>query len=430
MKMPAGVIMFHPGSVATIPANWTRKTAIDGRFIKAWGTEDPNTQGGANTHSHAGITHQHSETDSHGHYTTYNTAADCSTYSGVGSVDAIAQCNHGHAASTITTRSGGLASDQVPYPTSANNNRPPYFDFVFIEAGSGGAVIDEGTVGLLNSATVPDNWLACTDGLNGAPALGNTYARGADTGQDGATTGGSLTHQHDLSHSHSTSHSHTGTTGNDDNHPDRDNQTGTGGNKTNLHTHPVTLDATTVTTDTYSGSVTSGTVEPVYKKLLAIQRQTNGSTGFRGLIALYMSATGLPKGWQLCDGSIWPDGVNYTPDMRNYYLKFANDTSEIGSTGGSNTHAHAASNSHSHSQSGTHNHTGSTGAAGGVTHSGGSTSPGSHTHTLASVGNNSATLTWDTATMSAESVNNEPEYLTAAFIQLTKIYKKSRMLEI
>lgn len=432
MKIPANVILLWPSTVASIPANWTRETALDAKFPKAWSDSvAPNNTGGASAHSHTGISHSHNQTDTHGHLVAYATSGQCDSYGGSTNNDPIAQCNHGHASSTITTMSGGAATSTIAYPTSTNNNRPTYYDFIFIKANTGGASIGTNTIGLWNSATVPANWLACTDGLNGAPALGNKYIRGAGTGADGGTTGGANTHTHVLDHSHSTSHSHTGTSGNDDNHPNRNNEGGSGGNKSNAHTHSVTLNSASVTTDTYTATYTSDTVEPAYKKVLAIQRGASGSTGPKGLIGLWLGSTASPpKGWKICNGQTWEDGVTTTPDLRDKYIKFANATGEIGNTGGANTHSHSASNSHTHSQSGTHTHTGSTGSAGGSTKSGpGGTSPGAHTHSLSSVGNNNATLTWDAATMSAQTSSNEPEYLTAAYIQLTKVFGGVRILD-
>ena len=431
MKIPANVILLWPGTVASIPANWTRETALDGKFPKAWGAEAIGVTGGANAHNHTGIEHSHTETDTHGHSVAYTASGACDSYGGSTNNDPIAQCGHNHASSTITTRVGGTATSTIAYPSQANNNRPPYFDFIFLKADTGGAVAATDMIALFNSATVPANWLACTDGDNGAPALGNKYLRGAETDEDGGTIAGSLTHDHVLNHNHTTSHSHTGRSGIDDNHPNRNNEGGSGGNKSGSHDHAVTLNSATVTTDTYTATLTSGTVEPGYKKLLAIQRQANGGTSPKGIIGLWLGDVDAPpKGWKLCTGQLWDDGVTATPDLRNYYVKIANDTSEIGNTGGSNTHDHPASNSHSHSEAAVHNHTGGTDYQGGSTKSGpGGTSPGSHNHTLASVGNNNATLTWGAVTMSAESVNNEPEYSIASYIQLTKLYAHVRMLE-
>jgi len=106
------------------------------------------------------------------------------------------------------------------------------------------------------------------------------------------------------------------------------------------------------------------------------------------------------------------------------YLKLANDTSEIEDTGGSNTHDHSGSLvSHSHSKTGTHNHGGSVTVGvspnGGGTGAGGDGAARPHNggHT-ATVGNNSAGVTWGSQTMSTNGVvvNSEPEYRTVAFI--------------
>lgn len=419
MIIPPNVIFPWISTVASIPANWSRETTLDTNFIKGQGAKNPADTGGATAHSHAGISHSHNETDGHGHTVQLNTSADCASYGGSPNSDPIAQCGHGHASSVITTRSGGLATSTIPYPSQANNNHPPYVKVIFLKAGVG-AVLADGFLALWNSASIPTGYLMCSDGANGAPAIGNLYLKGADASGDGGATGGANTHQHVLDHSHSTSHSHSGRSGIDDNHPNRTNGGGSGGNKTRSHDHAVNLNATSVTTDTYTATLTSGVVEPLYKKLIALYK--NGGATTKGLIGIWIgTVASIPKGWLLCNGQTWSDGVTQTPDLTDYHLKIANATGELGSTGGANTHAHGASNSHSHSQAGTHTHSGSTDSQGGNTASGGSTSPASHAHSLQSVGNNNANLTWDAQTMSAESVNNEPNHIIVAFIQLEKL---------
>lgn len=435
--MPAvseNIILLWPGTNASIPTNWTRETAFDDKFLKAWGNAvAPNNTGGNESHSHVGSEHSHAQTDSHGHVVSTNaTNAPNGQDIGGSNTDAFSQNSHSHANATVTTRSGGTAADTVAYPSTENNNRPPYYDCIFIKASSG-AIINADTIGMWNTASVPVNWRECTDGSNGAPALGNKYLRGATTDGNGGGTGGSLTHQHDLTHSHSTSHSHTGTTGGSTS--TRNTQNGTPNQVSGIgqHTHPITLNAATVSTDTYTGSVTSDTVEPAYKKLLAIQAEQTGGIP-RGLIGLYLGSTAsIPDGWLLCNGQVWDDGITYTPDMRDKFLKIANSTAEIGNTGGSNTHDHPASNSHTHTQTGTHSHTGSTSSVPTLHSSQDSASQSNwyiqnHTHTISSVGNNTTSLTWASATINAESVDNQPPYLTAAFVQYIKREIMSGML--
>jgi len=431
MIIPTNVIFPYSGTHASIPTNWSRDTSLDGQFIKAWGTASPSATGGASSHSHTGDTHTHTETDTHGHLVSYNYDNSIGDDFSGPNTNPIPEPNHKHEDSTIITLSGGSASDAVTYPSTANNNHPPYSTLIFIKAGTG-AVLADGTICLWNSASIPTGYLMAYNGSNGAPALGNTYLRGATTGANSGTTGGSLTHTHDLTHTHSTSHSHTGESGTSNNNRDTRNA-GSGSYKINQHSHSVYLNATTVSTDTYSATLTSGTVEPLYKKLIALYK--NGGATIKGIIGIWTGSVGsVPRNWLLCNGQMWADGVTQTPDLQNYFVKIANATGELGNTGGANTHSHAASNAHTHSQSGTHTHTGGTGI---VYQSptddstGGWRSPSTHSHTLASVGNNNATLTWGSATMSAQSASNEPQHTVVAFIQLEKIIQtQPRFFEI
>lgn len=420
MLIPPNVVIPYIGLHASLPTNWSRETTIDAKFIKAWGTANPADTGGATAHGHTGILHTHTPTDSHGHSVAVNADSTSQTYGGTTNNDPIAQVGHDHPDFTITTRSGGDASNTIAYPSQANNNHPPYYSVIFIKAGSG-AVLPDGALMFWNSATIPSGYLMCFDGSNGAPALGNKYLRGASTGADSGATGGSLTHAHVLDHSHSTNHTHSGNTSTDDNHPSRQNDGSSGGHKTGTHTHTVTLNSATVVTDTYTATLTSGDIEPAYKKLIALYK--SGGVPTKGLIGLWIgNVADIPTGWLLCNGQTWSDGVTQTPDLQNYFVKIANATGELGSTGGANTHAHGASNSHSHTQSASHTHTGSVGSVSDSNSSGGgSTSSTSHSHTISSVGNNNATLNWGSTTMSAESVDNQPDHVVVAFIQLEKI---------
>lgn len=428
----AGLILPYNGNHATIPSNWSRVTGLDAKVLKAAGAEAVGTSGGSDTHVHASSAHTHAKTDAHYHAVSYQASGACASYGGSPNQDPIAQCNHNHSASNIGGNStfvrnsvtynqttGGAASNTIAYPSTALNNLPPFHEVIFVKA-SAGATLQQHHVIFSNINEIPVGW-QIPDGTNGTPDIRNRYLRGAGTAANAGTQGGSLTHTHNLSHSHSTTHYHEGVTGGDDNHPTRTNGGGGGGNKTGSHDHYVILYSATVSTDTYSGSVTSGTVEPEYYKLLALYNMGNGPLK-KGMIGMWEDSSGsIPAGLLLCDGRAWTDGLHTTPDLRNKYIKIANDGTEIGATGGSNTHAHAASNSHTHVQAGAHSHTGGMGAEGGGTASGGSTSPGSHTHGFASIGNNSTGMTWGAATMAGESVSNQPAYKTIYYVQIEKV---------
>lgn len=428
--MPAltGLILPYNGNHATIPANWARVTGLDSKILKTAGAEAVGTSGGVDQHAHVSSAHTHPRTDTHSHYVTYTDYnSGGGDDNGGSNTDSHPNVNHGHTASTITTSADGSASSTVAYPSVAGNNLPPYHSVIFVKA-SAGATLQQHHIIYSNINEIPLGW-QIPDGTNSTPDMRNRYIRGAGTGANAGTQAGSFTHAHDLSHSHVTSHSHTGRSGGATNTRNIDNGSGSGSNKIGGHEHDVYLAATNVTTDTYSGSVTSGTVEPVYYKLLALYNMGTGTIK-KGMIAMWEdSSASIPPGWLLCDGRAWTDGLHNTPDLRDKYIKVANDGTEIAATGGSNTHAHSASNSHSHSNAGTHSHSGSTGTVSAYSCSnGGNWTPPTHNHAVASVGNNSGGMTWSATTMAGESVNNEPAYKTIYYVQCEKVGTAAAML--
>ena len=74
-SIPANIILIHIGSNATIPTGWTRETSLDSKFAKAWGAENPNITGGADTHTHTSPPHSHS-VSAHAHSFTTNTVGN------------------------------------------------------------------------------------------------------------------------------------------------------------------------------------------------------------------------------------------------------------------------------------------------------------------------------------------------------------------
>jgi len=422
--IPASVILFWPGTNASIPNRWVRETSLDDKFVKSYGDSvAPNTTGGNNSHAHTCTSHSHTM-NAHSHTISNTSYYDPGWEDGGGSNrDPYPAKNHYHLGNTISTISGGTASGTANLALVTNNNHPPYRKLIAIKADTGGAFIIEDMIGFWNSSTLPYNWNACTDGTNGSPALGNKFIRGAGTGADADVTStfGTNTHTHDASHTHSTSHQHTGLTGGMGNTTSALTDPGSASGALHGANHYITLTSQSLTTDSATLTYTSGsTVEPAYKKLLAIQRTATGERCPKGLIGLWLGATTtIPSGWNLCNGT------KDTPDMRDKYLKLANAVGEIGDTGGANTHNHSGSlSSHTHTTSGTHSHGGSvtvgSDTGGGFTGAGGdgAAKPHSGGHT-STVGNNSATVTWASQTISTDgsSVNSEPEYRTVAYIQ-------------
>lgn len=408
--IPAGVILVWPGTNASIPSLWQRVTSLDGKFFKgASGTENPNVTGGANSHSHTSPSHSHTMA-SHSHSVGTSSAVG-TNQRGNDAGSSATWIFHTHP-TTLAAVTEGTINYAVTYATV--DSLPPYHEVIFITPTIGFQFIPDDVIALLNSGTIPANF-AFANGDGGTPDLRNKYLRGASTSQDAGTTGGSLTHSHNIDHNHATvAHGHSGTS---DNSTPNDATTGGGSPVAGIHTHSMSLPDSNSATNGYTGSAGSAdTVEPAYYKLLAIQNISGHKVPVPvGAIAFWLGTTGsIPNGWFLCDGT------KATPDLQGKFIKIANTTGDVGGTGGSNTHTHAASNSHTHTATGTHTHGtgGSTGSFGSNVNGwpGGSANNSNidHTHTISSVGY--ATATYANATVSADSTDNQPAYRTVAYI--------------
>lgn len=408
MEISNGIIFIWTGTHASIPSGWSRVTDMDDKYPKGTANAtNPNTTGGSATHSHtATASHTHSIND-HTHVTTIGGGTGGGTGSGsYASANAVIQ---GHTHANVT--SGGIASASVSSVTptySAISNDPLYHKVIFVTPTSVATVLPAGIV-CLADATAPAGFNVC-DGNNSTPNLVGKFLKGASAGADAGTTGGSTTNVHALSHTHTTSHGHSSTTSGNANAGWAD-KTGTSPYEiaSYAHTHTTTLDASTPSTTDNISLTTSETVEPAYTKLLAIKSSSEIAIQ-RNIIALWRGLlSAIPTGWILCDGA------GGTVDMRSRHLKITATVGEIGDTGGSNTHTHASQN-HNHTVS--HNHTGtSSGHSQSYLHKGSgiTAATSATTHPLTADTKN---FTTTDGASEADSANNEPPFLTVAFIKL------------
>lgn len=408
MAIPSGVILIWTGTNASIPTGWERVTDLDDKYPKAWGAENPNVTGGSNTHTHSDGGHSHTLT-AHTHSCSLesnNSGGSCD-----GTAGSSAAQPHTHGSASIDGTSGGsLQSKTITWESI--NQEPPYYKVIFIKPSNTVGIIQSGICAYYNETSVPIGWYYC-DGNNSTPDLRNKYLKGASTGADAGTTGGALTHGHTITHNHTAnSHTHSGTsaTSNPNNKANGSDTT-----KAKAHTHTITLAAATDTisnyTDTTAGN--TDTVEPAYKKIGVIKN--SGGSLKKNIVGLWLgSVSSLPVNWQVCDGT------NGTLDLRDKFIKIGTDLSENNNTGGSNTHTHTAV-SHTHTPTGTHTHTGSTGNPSAVNAGGGSGTTNAwyqHTHNV-SVTATTASYSSDNST--PNTVSNQPDYRTAAYIQLNKL---------
>jgi len=413
MAIPSNVILMWGGTNASIPTGWSRVTSLDDRYPKAWGTQNPNVDAGSASHTHSSSAHSHAM-DSHSHHGYTNRAGDPEDGGGSDPTRA-SRDNHDHEF-TITGITSGALSDAVTYGTTGLNNFP-YYTVIFVKPTSTVGVLRSGIMAYYSGATEPNNWYKC-DGNNGTPDLTDKYLRGATTGGNAGTASTTDTHTHSLDHTHSaTSHESTGLSGAGDRDGRYEATPSVGGQVVGAgHQHVITLNSYSESASAYTGSVTSESLDLEHKKLKVIQ----ATTAYQplGIIGMILSTASIPKGWVLCDGT------NDTLDLRDKFIKITNTNAEIGTTGGSNTHTHSASNSHTHTTTGgSHTHSGGSGSYAGeeaTTGSGGTNESKAHIHS--SVNSlSSATSTWASTTITSNSQDHQPQYLTVAYIQLNKL---------
>lgn len=404
MKISNGVIFIWSGTNASIPAGWSRDTSMDDTYPKGTANAtNPNTTGGATTHTHTSPAHSHATAQAHTHQITLGNASGGSSTCDAGTDGASSTHNHGAAFTSGAVTSFSTSSTAATYGAFSNN--PPFYSVIYITPTTFVATLPTGVIGLAD-ATAPTGFNIC-DGTLSTPNLVDKYILGASAGANAGTTGGTTTNTHALSHVHTTSHTHAATTSGSESATV--NSQVSAGSSVGNHTHSVALPASTPsTTDNVTLAASAETVEPAYTKLLAIQAASTTSVPV-GIIALWKGLlSSIPSGWILCDGT------GGTVDMRGRHLKITGTVGAVGATGGSNTHTHASQN-HNHTVA--HTHTGS------QTHSdvksNGNTGTSIATNSaIHAISTDSVSLVIDNASTTADSSNNEPPYRTVAFIKL------------
>jgi len=405
MSIPASVIFCWNGTHAGIPAGWARETTLDAKYPKgtALGV-NPNVTGGTATHTHTSPAHEHL-LNNHTHtYSLANATGNTQVLRDAGAGSGGIYQAHTHTGTTGNPSGGGLSSVTSSYDTFAND--PPYHEVIFIKPSAPvNGLVDDGICFVDTSSTL--GFTFC-NGENSTPDLRNKYLKGAGTGENAGTTGGTYTNVHDIVHTHSVaSHTHANSTSGAS--PANNALSGGTNNMSIAHTHTVYAAAATASLAGESISqTTTEIVEPAYMKLIPVQNKTGALLEVVGMIGMWLGTLAdIPSGW------------SELPFMRGKHLKCANTTSEAYTSGGSNTHVHAAQN-HTHVGS-AHTHTGTHSAHVNVTtrKEGGAdvtNHQSVHTVTIAN-----ATSVHANASTSADSSSNEPEYRTVAFIKLTNI---------
>lgn len=413
----SGIIIGWDDTIANIPTGWNLCDGNGGRpnlldkYLKSVGAaEDPGATGGATTHTHTDTAHNHTQ-DAHTHSATASGNDDTSfsvkIYSTAGSWPTTVGGSHNHTISDISSATPTNNTETVTINSTSND--PLYYKLAFIYDSAVNRY-PVGSVILWNSATLPNGWSLHT-------GLKNAFAKCVGTGENPGGTGGASSHTHTtVAHNHTqNAHGHTSTTissyTSSAGQPD-----GTGSTKyfaALSHTHTATISDATATNNDATATLQTTSSEPAYYKLsyikntgAAANRPKNSIVNWSGTIA------NIPNGYTLSDGD------ESSPNILGKFIKGANDSSELGNTGGSdNAHTHTA-DAHTHTQS-AHDHTGSlancstTGVSVGA--AGGTGWKGAHSHTFTP----SATGTNQNTTITVNTEVNLPPYYKMAFIMQT-----------
>lgn len=412
MAVAANIIVYWFGTAASIPSGWQREPGLDAKFHKGTAAStDPNTTGGAATHTHTTPNHNHSANHGHANSALVSNQGAAGT---VGSTTTTlgGRTTHTHTIGAFTSASY-TSADANPSGDS-QSNEPAYIAAIYIKSDGSPVGIPVNAAALFNAVGFPSGWNLC-DGASGRPETRNKFIRGATAAGDGGGTGGTgSAHAHTVAaHTHGLTHTHAGITAGTASAARGGSGSSTGSSAT--HTHTVVGNSTAATLVSTSGGATAGgTFEPPWKKQCFIQNNNAGGDLPSGVIGLWLgSLATIPTDWVLCDGS------NATPDLRSLFIKGANTTSEIGNTGGAVGHGHTAG-SHSHATF-AHTHTcGFSEDEASATNlaTGSNTSSMAHAanHNIASSAydgsaSGSATPTVDSAT------DSQPAFTTVAYIQ-------------
>ncbi len=409
VAIPAGVIVAWPSTAASIPANWTRVTDLDDRWVKGSPNGvDPDATGGADTHLHTAQNHNHTIA-AHAH--TSNPTSGSQDHSvtleinGGNSFDSA----HNHTVPN-TSNSSSSSYDNTAGTWQTASNHPAWWRVIWIESDGTPLGLPDESVCYWPTSSLPTSWTLEANGKN-------AFLRGAAAGGDGGGTGGGGSHVHVAdSHTHgSGAHTHPVVTSGAG--------SGAGGSGSSFvdsaqgfagfgHTHQVTLTGG-VSSSSASADSGSATPEPVWQKLATIKNGTGGVDLQPLMICKWLGLlSAIPVNWALCDGTV------STPDLRDKFVKGANILAEIDDTGGAANHDHADPTTHTHAN---HSHLYTTSFGNPNTPVTGDGTPsqstvGSQIH--GHVGSSAVTaLASGTGAQTVDVATHEPPFRTTAFIQ-------------
>lgn len=353
-----------PSTNASIPAGWTRETALDAFYIKgAAPGADANLVAalGSATHTHTSPAHTPIQ-NSHTHTDSGGAAIGFGVVGGAGAVS-IAMFSHTHA--SAVSPSATATNNSVAITVDAANNDLSFIDVIYIRSDGSPLGVPNGALGFFLSDTLPASWTRSN---------GNRYVKGAAAAGNGGATGGSLTHLHTSpAHTHTqNAHSH-GSFNSATPSATSTILTGATGVGSPTHTHSLSLDAATAVNQSVTTTIGSTNFEPIFQSVNCVLNGVGAADLPVGIIGIWGGTNAaIPANW------------SRATILDSNFPKNSNANGESGVlTGGSHTHTHTASDCQPVQNAHTHNTTAGAGATTNATVTGGSNrfTNNNHTHT-------------------------------------------------
>lgn len=414
--IPAGVIFAWPSTVASIPSNWTRVAAMDGRYPKGIpdGVTNPGTTGGSATHTHTTPGHPHVLDHFHTQGNTSNGSGAVALGPGFG----LPLDTHAHARPSTDTAAVSANADAPA--ASAGVSDQSRKEVIFVSSDGIDTTIPAGMLAVAHQTSPPSGWVA--EDSDGADASTRPpYWKGAAAAGNGSLVLTEVTgHDHPIaSHGHTApNHSHTSPNTGATTQPVQRDPIGPASGVGGGHTHPLTivsapnanLNASSGGTSGLGAITAAGDIPFRYTNFL----ESVTGPQFVGLVGMWQGTLGaIPAGWLLCDGTAG------TPNFLDTYPRFKGPFT-VNTTGGGSTHGHSTPN-HTHTTSG-HIHAVTVGSATGNPANavaGAGVASSTHTHTASSTA--STTPTVGASSSGATSVDTlEPPYIETAYIMLAQ----------
>jgi YD repeat-containing protein len=341
---PAGVIVGWPDSAASIPAGWTRVTALDGKYTVGAALGSSGALSGVASHHHSIPLHIHTNSHIHGLSGASASANPTDpTYQDEAGTGMARPQSHTHSVTGYTNPGSGSVENKGD-TTSEMDNAPAFLGVIWIQS-DGPTGLPEGAVAFHQQAQT--GWTAVASGK---------YLAGVATGEDGGGEGGSdfSTHAHNsaTAHWHSFTHYHTIYSSDSFTASSElaSHITGAGlGDVKTTHRHGVTIASTSPSYGSARPtSAGAAGAFPPSVRLWALRNDTGGEVLPEGIIVAWMGAS-LPARWAICDGN------GGTPNLVDRYPLGAASAEEVGTVVGATTHHHSV-NSHEHTQAVPHTH--------------------------------------------------------------------------